>query len=256
MEQERKKDCRERIDLDTEALEDRIGHRFTDRQILTEALTHSTYMHEMKQKSGQTVRCNERLEFLGDSVISILVSEYLYRVYFESPEGKLTDLRKYLVCREALAHYSEKIGLGKYLLFGKGEEKRGRQSESILENAFEALAAAVYLDEEAAGRDGRKAVDAYLMSLVQERLAEYGKQDASRDYKTLLQEIVQRAHEDRLSYVQVDESGPDHCKIFTVEARLNDSTCIGRGVGKTKREAEQAAAKQAMNDYFSDFLRE
>lgn len=239
---------------DTEALETRIGHRFSDRALLCEALTHSTYAHEAKQKKKDPCPCNERLEFLGDAVLSLVIGDYLYRKYPDSAEGELTNLRKYLVCREALAGYSESIGLGQYLYLGKGEEKLGgRSSPSILENAFEALTAAVYLDVENGGGDGRAVVKRYFLPLAEARLASYGRLETIQDYKTLLQEIVQRAKEDTLTYVPVAESGPDHCKTFTVEARLNRSTVIGRGSGKTKREAEQAAAKQAITDYFRDF---
>lgn len=243
--------------IDTEALELRIGHTFADRRLLREALTHSTYAHEMKQKKKEPCACNERMEFLGDAVLSLVVSDFLCRKYPDRAEGELTNLRKYLVCREALAIYSSVIGLGAYLYLGKGEEKLGgRESPSILENAFEALTAAVYLDEENAGRDGRAAVKTYFLPLAEERLESYGRLETIQDYKTLLQEIVQRAKEDTLTYHTVSESGPDHCKQFSVEARLNGSTTIGRGSGKTKREAEQAAAKQAITDYFRDFTEE
>lgn len=239
---------------DAERLERRIGHAFKDRGLLREALTHSTYAHEMKQKKKEPCACNERLEFLGDAVLSLVIGDYLYRRYPDSAEGELTNLRKYLVCREALAAYSARIGLGDYLYLGRGEEKLGgRESPSILENAFEALTAAVFLDEENAGRDGRGAVAQYFLPLAEERLADYGRLETIQDYKTLLQEIVQRAKEDTLTYLTVSETGPDHCKVFTVEARLNGSITIGRGSGKTKREAEQAAAKQAITDYFRDF---
>lgn len=239
---------------DTEALEKRIGHTFTDRQLLREALTHSTYAHEMKQKRKEPCVCNERLEFLGDAVLSLLVGDYLYRTYKDAAEGELTNYRKYLVCREALASYSEKLSLGRYLYLGRGEEKLGgRTSPSILENAFEALTAAVYLDEENEGRDGRIAVGRYFLPLAKERLERYGRIETIQDYKTLLQEIVQRAKEDTLTYRTVSESGPDHRKVFSVEALLNGSIVIGRGSGKTKREAEQIAAKQAITDYFRDF---
>ena len=239
---------------DTTPLERRIGHIFHDRTILCEALTHSTYAHEAKQKKKESCPCNERMEFLGDAVLSLVIGDYLYRSYPNSAEGELTNLRKYLVCREALAGYSEALELGRYLYLGKGEEKLGgRSSPSILENAFEALTAAVYLDVENQGGDGRAVVKSYFLPLAQERLSRYGRLETIQDYKTLLQEIVQRAKEDTLTYVPVAETGPDHCKIFTVEARLNGSTLIGRGSGRTKREAEQAAAKQAITDYFRDF---
>lgn len=223
-------------------LEERIGYNFKDKSILKEALTHSSYSNELRSKKV-ILPCNERLEFLGDSVLSIIVSEYLYNNYRDCPEGELTKMRAALVQSAALASYARKIDLGAYLYLGHGEEKsNGRDRQSLLENAFEALLAAVYLD--AAG-EGKRRVSAFLLPLVKDELSRLSGKTVYSDYKTELQQLIQQAEGDFLEYETVAESGPDHKKTFEVEARLN-SNVIGRGSGKTKREAEQNAAKQAL----------
>lgn len=219
-----------------------IGYRFNDNSILTEALTHSSYSNELRSKKIN-VPCNERLEFLGDSVLSIIVSEYLYSNYRSMPEGELTKLRAALVQSSALAGYARKIALGEYLYLGHGEEKcNGRERQSLLENAFEALLAAIYLD---AGADGKAEVSKLLLPLIKEEIERLGSRAVHSDYKTELQQLIQQAEGDFLEYETVGESGPDHQKTFEVVARLN-SNVIGRGKGKTKREAEQNAAKEAL----------
>lgn len=225
------------------AFEAAIGYSFRSTEILTEALTHSSYSNE--HGGVKKHRCNERLEFLGDSVLSVITSEYLFSKYPESPEGDLTRMRAELVCEKALAEYAEKISLGQFLFLGKGEERGGgRERKSILADAFEAVIAAVYLD---AGSDtaGRDAVSQYLLPLVEARLSRLLLEWHGADYKTLLQQLVQRSEGEVLDYITVDERGPDHAKVFTVEARLN-SNIIGRGEGSTKRAAEQAAAREAL----------
>jgi ribonuclease-3 len=226
-----------------ESFEKNISHCFANIDILVEALTHSSYSNE--HGGVKKHKCNERLEFLGDSVLSVITSEYLFSMYPDSPEGDLTRMRAELVCEKALAEYAEKISLGSFLYLGKGEERGGgRERKSILADAFEAVIAAVYLD---AGADaaGKVAVSAYLMPLVEARLSRLLLEWHGADYKTLLQQLVQRSEGEVLDYITVDERGPDHAKIFTVEARLN-SNIIGRGEGSTKRAAEQAAAKEAL----------
>ena len=226
---------------DAAALEKRIGYRFGDRELLREALTHSSYANELKARK-QTAVCNERLEFLGDSVLSIVVSEFLFKKYGKLPEGELTQRRAALVRSAALASYARQIALGDYLLLGKGEEKgNGRQKQSTLENAFEALLAAIYLD---AGEKGLDTVRRFLVPII-ERESEDNYSPIRNDAKTELQQLIQQAEGDFLEYVTVGESGPDHDKIFAVEARVNDNV-IGRGSGKSKREAEQAAAREAL----------
>lgn len=227
---------------DSRELEKVIGYRYNDISILNKALTHSSYSNELKLRHREA-ECNERLEFLGDSVLSIIVSEYLFSHYTKRPEGELTRMRAEVVCEKALSGFALKIGLGDYLLLGHGEEKNhGRERKSILADAFEALLASMYLD---AGKDGKKKVADFLLPLVIEELQAAESDGHSKDYKTLLQQIVQQAEGEMLRYETVEESGPDHHKTFTVEARLN-SNVIGRGVGASKREAEQAAAAEAL----------
>lgn len=228
--------------FDIETLEKRIGYTFKNRNILKEALTHSSYANELKAKK-QVALCNERLEFLGDSVLSVVVSEYLFEIYSELPEGELTQNRAMLVQSAALASYSRTIGLGDYLYLGHGEEKNnGRERQSTLENAFEALVAAIYLD---AGENGLDAARRFVLPIVKSFMNENADKAKHIDAKTELQQLIQQAEGDFLEYVVVGESGPDHKKEFEVVARLN-SNVIGRGKGHSKREAEQNAAKEAL----------
>lgn len=224
-------------------LEERLGYRFHDPRLLETALTHSSYSNELRTKRG-AIECNERLEFLGDSVLSIIVSEYLFLEQSELPEGELTKMRAELVCGRSLSGFARSIDLGSYMFLGNGEEKNGgRSNDKILENAFEALLAAMYLD---AGAEGKKVVSAFLMPLVKEGLKALLAVGHGKDYKTALQQFVQQTEGDFLEYAVVGESGPDHMKTFEVEARLN-SNVIGRGTGRSKREAEQNAARQALS---------
>lgn len=228
--------------IEYEKLEEKIGYEFKNKKILAEALTHSSYANELRAKKVYLV-CNERLEFLGDSVLSIIVSEYLYSNYKDMPEGDLTKMRAALVQSVTLAGYARAIGLGDHLYLGHGEEKNdGRNRQSTLENAFEALLAAIYLD---AGDRGKETVKKFLLPLVEAEIKALDSRGNHTDFKTELQQLIQQAEGDFLEYVTVGESGPDHDKVFEVEARLN-SNVIGRGKGKTKREAEQNAAKQAL----------
>ncbi len=222
-----------------EQLERTIGYQYTNRTLLERALTHSSFSNEMGVPNHHML-CNERLEFLGDSVLSIVTSDYLFSFYHDHPEGDLTRMRAEVVCERALAKYAEKIELGKYLRLGRGEERnRGRESRSIVADAFEALLASMYLD---AGRDR---VAEFLLPFIKEELETLQPSGFRGDGKTLLQQFVQQNEGDFLEYVTVGESGPDHRKIFSVEARLNGNV-IGRGEGKSKRGAEQAAALDAL----------
>ncbi len=223
-------------------LEAKIGYTFSDKEVLKKALTHSSYANELRAKK-KNAECNERLEFLGDSVLSIIVSEYLFDKYAQSPEGELTKLRAAVVQSSALASYARAIDLGDYLYLGVGEEKNdGRERQSNLENAFEALLAAIYID---AGENGKITVKEFLLPFIVAEIKKVGDTGIHRDYKTDLQQLIQQAEGDYLEYVTVDEQGPDHKKTFWVEARLN-SNVIGKGMGKTKREAEQNAACDAL----------
>ena len=224
---------------DFDRLERAIGYKFSNVEILKEALTHSSYAHELKTKKVE-VRCNERLEFLGDTVLSIITSEYLFKKYSELPEGDLTHIRAALVQSQSLASYAKSIELGDYLSLGHGEEKN-RNRQSILEDAFEALLAAIYLD---AGENGLETVRVFLIPIIQKRI-DSGESMLHSGAKTELQQITQVSDGAMPSYVIIGESGPDHAKTFEVEVRLN-SNVIGHGVGRSKREAEQNAAREAL----------
>lgn len=230
------------LPCDMRELQKVLGYEYNDISLLEKALTHSSYSNELRLRHKES-ECNERLEFLGDSVLSIIVSEYLFSHYTQRPEGELTRMRAEVVCEKALSKFAQKIGLGNYLLLGHGEEKNhGRERKSILADAFEAVLASIYLD---AGKAGKKMVARFLLPLIIEELESAESDGHSKDNKTLLQQIVQQVEGEVLEYVTVDESGPDHLKSFTVEARLN-SNVIGRGVGASKREAEQNAASEAL----------
>lgn len=229
--------------IELDLLEKTVGYRFRNRELLIRALTHSSYSNESGLKNHH-IYCNERLEFLGDSVLSLITSNYLYEKFSDCPEGELTRMRAEVVCERALSGYAGRIELGNYLLLGIGEEKNnGRTRKSILADAFEALLAAMYLD---AGECGMETVKGFLLPFIAKEIESIGKSTGfNGDPKSLLQQFVQQAEGDFLEYVVVGQSGPDHMKLFRVEARLN-SNVIGRGQGRSKREAEQNAAKEAL----------
>jgi len=217
-----------------EKFEKIIGYTFKDKKLITQALTHSSYANERKNPSG----CNERLEFLGDSVLSIVVSDYLYE-NLNVAEGELTRIRASLVCEKSLHVFAKQIHLGDFLFLGKGEENTGgRERPSILADAFEAVIAAIYLD------GGIEPVSEYILRFIPEDV-QHPLKPAFSDFKTVLQEIVQKNPEEKVEYVLIGEEGPDHNKRFVVEVRLN-SQIIGRGKGRSKKEAEQLAAKEAL----------
>lgn len=212
-----------------------IKYNFKDIKLLYEALSHSSFANENKKIRNS----NERLEFLGDSVLSIVVSDYLFENYKNLPEGELTKIRASLVCETTLHKFALKINLGKYLMLGKGEEHTGgRERTSILADAFEAVIAAIYLD------GGIEAATTHIMRFIPKDLSEHGSVSFN-DYKTILQEIVQKNPEEKVDYYLVNETGPDHDKAFTVQVKLNTNV-IGEGVGKSKKQAEQMAAKEAL----------
>ena len=218
------------------ALDERLGYSFRNRALLETALTHSSYANE-NRASG--IVCNERLEFLGDSVLGVTVADFLYRHFPDMPEGRMTRLRAELVCEQSLHRVALELHLGDYLRLGKGEEHNGgRKRASILSDAVEAVIAAMYLDagmETAAGFIHRCLLDDV-------RAIET---PTFTDYKTSLQELVQRHSGQVLSYELVGEEGPDHAKTFRVQVCLNGDP-IGRGIGRTKKEAEQTAAANAL----------
>ncbi len=218
-------------------LEKTIGYIFRDEKHISLALTHSSYSNEVKGNVG----CNERLEFLGDSVLSFISSRYLYENYPELPEGEMSRIRASAVCEKALCSFSERIRLGDYLRLGHGEEcQHGRNRPSILADAFEALLAAIYLD------GGLEPVKEFLLPIISAEIDGIVASGADRDYKTALQQFVQQERGAILEYITVGESGPAHEKTFDVEVRLNGNV-IGRGSGLSKRKAEQSAAREALS---------
>lgn len=215
--------------------EEILGYKFKNKELLFNALTHSSYANEIHSRYGS----NERLEFLGDSVLSIIVSEYLYVNYKNLPEGELTKLRASLVCEKTLSLFARQINIGDFLYLGKGEaHNKGNERASILADTFEAVLAAIFLD------GGMEAAKKHVLKFIVPELKERDF-ELFKDYKTMLQEVIQRNPEEKLTYELTDESGPDHDKRFTVEVHLN-SNVIGKGVGRSKKQAEQAAARQAI----------
>ena len=214
-------------------VQEKIGYTFKNVNLLETALTHSSYANECKKEN------NERLEFLGDSVLSVIISDYIFRRLPNVDEGWLSKYRATLVCEQSLNEISKKISLSKFILLGKGEEMTGgRQRASIVSDAFEAVLAAIYLD------GGMEPARRHVMNFVLREL-KHTDDEVFKDYKTALQEIIQRNPEESVTYILIDESGPDHDKSFTVEVRLN-SNVIGKGTGKNKKRAEQMAAKEAL----------
>lgn len=219
-------------------LERKLNYSFKDRALLLTALNHSSYANENK---GEGLMSNERLEFLGDSVLGQVVASYLYLKFPQMPEGKMTRLRAELVCEHSLYTVACALELGRHIRLGKGEEHSGgRQRDSILADAVEAVIAALYLD---GGMEiAREFINKHILSEV------CGEEpQPMSDYKTALQELIQRKPNQALCYEPVSESGPDHRKVFTVRVLLNDKE-IGRGSGRTKKEAEQSAARNGLEE--------
>ncbi len=216
--------------------ESNLGYVFKNKSLLSLALTHTSYANEAKHAKSN----NERLEFLGDSVLSIIVSKYLFSNFSSMPEGQLSKTRAALVCEKSLSGFAREIGVGKHLLLGRGEDQNGgRNRDSILADAFEAIIAAMYID------GGIEPAEKFVLSFISKQMEQKNISKAFIDYKTELQEIIQQNKEEKVCYVLVDESGPDHDKSFTVEVHLN-SNVIGKGQGKSKKIAEQMAAKEAL----------
>lgn len=215
-------------------LEDRIGYHFQNQDLLLSALMHSSYTNE---KKIDKLKCNERLEFLGDAVLELISSEYLFFENETMPEGKLTKLRASMVCEPSLAFCAREIELGKFLLLGKGEEVTGgRNRDSITSDALEALIGAIYLDGGFAS--AKEFIHKFVLNDLEHKKLFY-------DSKTILQEIVQGHFEEKVSYHLVKEEGPDHNKKFTVEVHVGNE-CYGIGAGRTKKAAEQEAAYHAI----------
>lgn len=219
-----------------ENLENKLGYKFKNTELLKTALTHSSYANEHRCKSY------ERMEFLGDSVLGLIVSTFLFEKMKSVDEGDLSRLRASLVCEESLAEEAKKIGLGEYILLGNGEERSGsRERASILSDAFEATLGAVFLD------GGIDVAKEYLFKIMGDKLLDAVKHKSVKDYKSRLQEVIQhRTHgKTKIEYRVVSESGPEHQKSFCVEL-LIDGKKITNGKGFSKKEAEQKAAQQAL----------
>ena len=218
-----------------EELQMRIGYHFRDLKLLRQALSHSSYANEHRQEHAKD---NERLEFLGDAVLEVASSEFLFLEYPRMPEGDMTKLRASLVCEPTLARCAREISLPEYLLLGKGEEHTGgRQRDSIVSDAMEAVIGAIYLDGGFA--NAKDFVRKYILTDIEHKKLFY-------DSKTILQEIVQRDYkEEEVSYKLTGEEGPDHAKRFLVEVQIGGKT-EGCGTGSTKKAAEQEAAYQAI----------
>ena len=209
-----------------------IGYEFKDKELLKTALTHSSYANENKLPYN-----NERLEFLGDSVLGFVTAEYLFSQFKSRPEGELTKLRAAVVCEKSLFKFAEKISLGEHIFMGRGEEHSGgRNRPSIVSDAFEAVIAAMYID------GGIDAVRPYILGFIKDAV----KREANfKDNKSLLQEEIQKNKGNTLAYEEIGESGPDHEKVFSFVVKLNGKV-VGQGEGKSKKEAEQAAAGDAL----------
>lgn len=216
-------------------LEKNIGYNFKDKNKLRTAMTHSSFANEAKTK----ISSNERLEFLGDAVLSIVVSDYIFANCPKYPEGELSKLRASLVCEKSLCRFSKVLDVGSFLRLSHGEKNtKGNERPSILADAFEAIIAAIYLD--AGLEEARK----FVLRFVAPEIGS-AKPKAFKDYKTILQEIIQKNKEEVISYSLVSESGPDHDKHFEVVVKIN-SNVVGKGGGHSKKEAEQQAAREAL----------
>ncbi len=221
-----------------EALEQKLNYTFRRPELLSEALNHSSYANEHR---AAHLNSNERLEFLGDSVLGFVTAAFLFRQHPDLPEGDLTRIRAALVCEQSLYEVAQKLELGRYLKLGRGEEAGGgRQRTSILADATEAVFAAVYLD------GGIQAASDLIHRVLLDAEKEEAVEERRRDFKTALQELVQRQADQVLAYRMVGEYGPDHDKTFQAEVLLNGGV-IGSGSGHSKKEAEQMAAKAALS---------
>ena len=217
-----------------EELEQKIGYSFQDKRLLRQALTHSSFANEQKINKYDDY---ERLEFLGDAVLELVSSEFLFRENENMTEGQLTRLRASMVCEQALAYCAREFGLEKYILLGKGEEMTGgRTKDSIISDVMEAIIGALYVD------NGMEEAKAYIHRFI---LSDLEHKQLFYDAKTILQEHVQQKNQGTLHYELIREEGPDHDKMFVVEAKIDDKT-IGAGQGRTKKAAEQQAAYEAL----------
>ncbi len=229
---------RESLLKNIEKLENKISYKFKDKDNIILALTHSSYANEFK---NEKLVSNERLEFLGDSILSVVVSENIYKNYSQLSEGEMTKFRANVVCEASLEHCAHNLNIGKYLLLGKGEELTGgRKRTSILSDAMEALIGAIYID------GGFDCAKEFVLNQMKEFIVDSIKGEIFMDYKTQLQEIAQKNNEQKISYEIIEEKGPDHNKLFVSQVKL-DNQVIGVGEGRTKKEADQMAAKSFLD---------
>lgn len=223
-------------------LEKKINYTFNNKELLIRALTHSSYANEANAQHDSDVKIYsyERLEFFGDSILSFVVSEYIFVNFPSCPEGELTKLRAAVVCEDSLYEIAKKLDIGKYILLGKGEENTGgRERKSVLADVVEAIIAAMYRDS------GIEYCTKFILNNLREKIGSIINTEKVEDYKSQLQHLVQQAPGELLEYELIDEIGPDHDKTFVMTAKLNRNV-IGKGMGRTKREAEQQAAKEAL----------
>ena len=222
------------MNRDLNELQEIIGYEFRDKELFCRALTHSSYANEHRMAKKQ---CNERLEFLGDAVLELVSSDFLYHKYPDKPEGELTKIRASIVCEPTLAYCAADIHLGSYLLLGKGEEATGgRERNSVVSDAMEALIGAIYLDGGFAS--AKEFIHRFILNDIEHKQLFY-------DSKTILQEIVQGSSDEHVSYELIREEGPDHNKTFCTAVRIGGRT-YGEGEGRTKKASEQQAAYQAI----------
>ena len=222
------------MNRDLKKLEETIGYSFRNKRLLSHAMTHSSYANERR---WEKTRCNERLEFLGDAVLELVSSDFLFHTYGELPEGDLTKIRASLVCEPTLAFCAEQIELGEYLLLGKGEEATGgRRRHSVVSDGMEALIGAIYLD--GGFTSAKEFIHKFVLTDLQDKKLFY-------DSKTILQEMVQAEKGGKISYRLVSAEGPDHDRTFSVEALIGERV-FGEGKGRSKKAAEQQAAYQAI----------
>lgn len=219
-----------------EEFEEKIGYKFKDINILKTALTHTSYANENNKES------NEKLEFLGDAILEFVISNYLYKNYHNFKEGKMTKVRATVVCEKSLYKVAQKYNFGEMLYLGNSEKRsNGDKKPAILADSVEAVIAAIYQDS------GLKEAETFILNNLKESIRIESKNVGEKDYKTVLQEELQKNGNVNIQYIIVDEKGPDHNKIFVAEVKFNNQ-CLARGVGKTKKEAEMQAAKQALEN--------
>lgn len=223
--------------MDFTDLERRLNISFNNHKLIRQAFTHSSYVNEHRRK---TYKDNERLEFLGDAVLELTISEFLYRHFPQKSEGEMTKMRANIVCEASLVAFAGELDFGKYILLGKGEEQSGgRKRPSLLADVFEAFVGALYLDQ------GLPAVQHFLQSYIYPQIDE-GRFSRVTDYKSQLQEKVQHDGLGEVKYVIVEEKGPAHDREFIVDVHLDGKT-VGCGIGRSKKEAEQRAASEALS---------